>query len=217
MGLCSFAIFSLIFQTDIFKVKNIEINGNQWLSEEELLKIANMALNSNIIALRSWEVEKKLEEIPQVKEAKVRKVFPYLLEIEITERQPEALIEVGNRVFCVDEEGVEIPASSTDLVKVRLPKNQRSLLVESLSLIKIWKKEFELPLSTIVVENDKLFILQLQNGIVIKCEGVNNLNKKAAILKPYLRDIAVKSLEVGGFDLRAGDDLVIIPSGEDVF
>jgi len=207
----------LIFQTGIFKVKKIEISGNQLLLKEELLEIANVALNSNIIALRSWEIEKKLEALPQVKEAKVRKVFPYLLEIEIKERQPEALVEVGGQTFCVDEEGVEIPALSTNLVKIRLPKSQKSLLVESLSLIKMWKEEFELPLSTIIVENDKLFILQLQNGIFIKCEGVNNLRKKAAILKPYLRDIAVKSLEVGGFDLRVGDDLVIIPSGEDVF
>jgi len=207
----------LIFQTGIFKVKKIEISGNQLLLKEELLEIANVALNNNIIALRSWEIEKKLEALPQVKEAKVRKVFPYLLEIEIKERQPEALVEVGGQTFCVDEEGVEIPALSTNLVKIRLPKSQKSLLVESLSLIKMWKEEFELPLSTIIVENDKLFILQLQNGIFIKCEGVNNLRKKAAILKPYLRDIAVKSLEVGGFDLRVGDDLVIIPSGEDVF
>ncbi len=207
----------MIFQTGIFKVKKIEISGNQLLLKEELLEIANVALNSNIIALRSWEIEKKLEALPQVKEAKVRKVFPYLLEIEIKERQPEALVEVGGQTFCVDEEGVEIPALSTNLVKIRLPKSQKSLLVESLSLIKMWKEEFGLPLSTIIVENDKLFILQLQNGIFIKCEGVNNLRKKAAILKPYLRDIAVKSLEVGGFDLRVGDDLVIIPSGEDVF
>ena len=207
----------MIFQTGIFKVKKIEISGNQLLLKEELLEIANVALNSNIIDLRSWEIEKKLEALPQVKEAKVRKVFPYLLEIEIKERQPEALVEVGGQTFCVDEEGVEIPALSTNLVKIRLPKSQKSLLVESLSLIKMWKEEFELPLSTIIVENDKLFILQLQNGIFIKCEGVNNLRKKAAILKPYLRDIAVKSLEVGGFDLRVGDDLVIIPSGEDVF
>jgi len=207
----------LIFQTGIFKVKKIEISGNQLLLKEELLEIANVALNNNIIALRSWEIEKKLEALPQVKEAKVRKVFPYLLEIEIKERQPEALVEVGGQTFCVDEEGVEIPALSTNLVKIRLPKSQKSLLVESLSLIKMWKEEFGLPLSTIIVENDKLFILQLQNGIFIKCEGVNNLRKKAAILKPYLRDIAVKSLEVGGFDLRVGDDLVIIPSGEDVF
>jgi len=207
----------LIFQTGIFKVKKIEISGNQLLLKEELLEIANVALNNNIIALRSWEIEKKLEALPQVKEAKVRKVFPYLLEIEIKERQPEALVEVGGQTFCVDEEGVEIPALSTNLVKIRLPKSQKSLLVESLSLIKMWKEEFELPLSTIIVENDKLFILQLQNGIFIKCEGVNNLRKKAAILKPYLRDITVKSLEVGGFDLRVGDDLVIIPSGEDVF
>lgn len=207
----------MIFQTGIFKVKKIEISGNQLLLKEELLEIANVALNNNIIALRSWEIEKKLEALPQVKEAKVRKVFPYLLEIEIKERQPEALVEVGGQTFCVDEEGVEIPALSTNLVKIRLPKSQKSLLVESLSLIKMWKEEFELPLSTIIVENDKLFILQLQNGIFIKCEGVNNLRKKAAILKPYLRDIAVKSLEVGGFDLRVGDDLVIIPSGEDVF
>mgnify|MGYP001394857674 FL=1 len=211
-------MFSLVFQTGIFKVKRIEISGNQQLQEEELLNIVGVPLGSNILALRSWEVEKRLEELPQIKEAKVRKVFPYLLQIEIKERQPEAWVEIGGRAFCVDEEGVEIPASSsTDLVKIRLSGNQKNLLLESLNLIKSWKKEFELPLSAVVVENDRLFILQLQNGIFIKCEGVNNLKKKSAILKPYLRDISVKYLDVGGFDLRAGDDLVIVPSEEGAF
>ena len=98
-----------------------------------------------------------------------------------------------------------------------MPENRKSLLLESLDLIKVWKKEFELPLSAVTVENDRLFILQLQSGIFIRCEGVNNLKKKSAILKPYLRDIAVKYLDVGGFDLRVGDDLVIVPSEEDAF
>lgn len=211
-------MFSLVFQTGIFKVKRIEISGNHELQEEELLNIVGVPLGSNIFALRSWEVEKRLEELPQIKEAKVRKVFPYLLQIEIKERQPEAWVEIGDRAFCVDEEGVEIPASSSaELVKIRLSENRKSLLLESLDLIKSWKKEFGLPLSAVVVENDRLFILQLQNGIFIKCEGVNNLKKKSAILKPYLRDISVKYLDVGGFDLRVGDDLIIVPSEEGAF
>ena len=92
-------MFSLIFQTGIFKVKRIEISGNQWLQEEELLKVVNIPLGSNIFALRPWEIEKRLEELPQVKEARVRKSFPYLVQIEIKERQPEAWVEVGDKVF----------------------------------------------------------------------------------------------------------------------
>jgi len=212
----SFALFSLVFRTGLFKVKAVEISGNQRLPEEELLDMADIPLGGNIFALRSWEIEKRLEGLPEVKEAKVSKVFPYLVRIEIEERQPEAWIEIGDRVFCVDEEGVEIPASSSDLVRVYLPENQKSLLLEALSLIKEWKREFEIPLSAIVVESDKLFILELQNGIFIKCEGVNNLKKKSAILKPYLRDVSVRYLEVGGFDIRVGDDLIIVPAREDL-
>ncbi len=33
-------------------------------------------------------------------------------------------------------------------------------------------------------------------------KGLSIWKKKSAILKPYLRDIAVKYLDVGGFDLR---------------
>ena len=46
------------------------------------------------------------------------------------------------------------------------------------------EREFEIPLSAIVVESDKLFILELQNGIFIKCEGVNNLKKSRLFLSP---------------------------------
>lgn len=157
-------------------------------------------------------MKRRLEQIPQVKEARVEKIFPHTVRITITERRPEILVEGKGAPFCLDREGVKVPCSllpQSHLVRVLLRSQEGGVLSEVLDLVAVWQKEFDLPLASVEARSERLFILKLQNGIVIKCEGATNLQRKAALLRSYLRDVRVKSLGVQGFDLRPGEDMVI--------
>lgn len=217
LGFLSFFIFSFFLRSDFFTIKQVEIVGNSYLTKELLLEQGGVADYRNLFAVKSWEIEKKLKQIPQVKEAKVEKIFPGSLQILIEERRPFALVEVGGYTFWVDSEGVALPVEiepEEGLVKIWMNQNEGRLLQEALQLAKIWYQRLRFPLLGIKVEDEKLFILQLQNGIFIKCQNSKNLEEKLPVLAPLLEDTIVRSLQVGGFDLRAEKEIFIIPSEE---
>lgn len=169
---------------------------------------------ANMFAVRSWEIERRIKRIPQIREVRVEKVFPHVLRVAVEERKPEVLVEGKDKPFCIDREGVKVPCSlvpQEELVRVVLRIPEGGLLSEALDIIETWQRGFDIPLREIEAMNERLFILRLRNGIVIKCEGVVNLQKKSTLLRPYLRDVRIKSLKVGGFDLRPGEDMVIAP------
>lgn len=211
----SFGIFVLLFRGPLFRVTTIEIAGCQVLRPERIREVLGIREGTvTMFAVRGWELKRRLERIPQVKEARVEKVFPHTLRVVIVERKPEILVEGKGEPFCLDREGVKVPCSlapGSHLIRVVLRSQEGGVLSEVLELVAAWQKEFDLPLVGIEALSERLFILQLQNGIVIKCEGASNLRKKAALLKSYLRDVRIKSLKVRGFDLRPGEDMVIAP------
>ncbi|MBC7217074.1 MAG: FtsQ-type POTRA domain-containing protein [Candidatus Caldatribacterium sp.] len=220
MGLVSLGIFTLFFRSSLFLVATIEVTGCQLLRQDYIREVIGVEEGKmNMFALRSWEIERRLERIPQIKEARVEKIFPHTLRVTITERRPEVLVEGKGEPFCIDREGVKVPCSLVpegSLIRALLRSQEEGLLSEVLGLVTAWQEEFDLPLAGVEAVSERLFILRLRNGIVIKCEGVANLRRKAVLLRSYLRDVRVKSLKVRGFDLRPGEDIVIAPGeGED--
>lgn len=211
----SFGIFVLLFRSPLFRVTAIEITGCQLLRPERIREVLGIQEGTvTMFAVRGWELEHRLERIPQIKEARVEKIFPHTLRVVIVERKPEILVEGRGEPFCLDQEGVKVPCSlapGSRLIRVVLHSQEGGVLSEVLDLVAVWQKEFDFPLAEVEALNERLFILRLQNGIVIKCEGASNLRKKTALLKSYLRDVRIKSLKVRGFDLRPGEDMVIAP------
>lgn len=196
-------------------MRTVEIVGCRLLQEENLRKILGIEEGkTNMFAVRTWEVERRLQQVPQVKQVRVEKVFPHTLRIIVEERMPEILVEGRGAPFCLDREGVRVSCSlvpESALVRVVLRGQGGGLLSEALDIVDAWQKEFDILLQEVEAVNERLFILRLRNGIVIKCEGASNLRRKSVLLRSYLRDVRVKSLRVGGFDLRPGEDMVIAP------
>jgi len=74
----------------------------------------------NILILDMAKVRKRLEALPWVKEARLRKVFPASVEIGLTPRQPAALLQRG-AIYLVDRDGVELePAGGSAREKLPL-------------------------------------------------------------------------------------------------
>lgn len=217
MGFVSFGIFGIIFRSTIFEVTTLEIEGNQEVLKERLVSHLEKLKGKNIFGIRSWELEEALKRLPEIKRVRVEKVFPHTLRITIEEREPEIALEGKTGLVCLDEEGVEVPCrggSSSSVVMVkglgRYTPEYENLLREVLALVTTWRSIFDYPLETVEVAGERLFILRLRNGIVIKCGGALNLKNKAGLLRPYLREVSIRSIRVFGFDLRAGEDIVIM-------
>ncbi|MGC8778492.1 MAG: cell division protein FtsQ/DivIB [Candidatus Caldatribacteriaceae bacterium] len=200
----------------------LEVEGNRNFVGNRLARYLEGLKGRNIFGVRSWELQQVLKSVPGVKRVEVEKVLPHTLRIKIEERQPEVALERGAGLTCLDGDGVEVPCegeSRIQVVKVRgleeygYSPEYETLLKEVLALVATWRNFFDYPLEGIEVAGERLFILRLRNGIVIRCGGALNLKNKAVLLRPYLREVNIRSIKVFGFDLQAGEDIVIMTGG----
>ena len=219
LGFLSWSIFSILMRTDLLKVSTIEITGINRLDEELVVAMGGVNPGVNIFSIRPWEIERRIERIPEVRKARVKKIFPRSVTIHIEERTPYALLVIADTGYCVDIDGVEIPClpeEREELPRLWMDSYDTRWLLDGLEQMRLWKPDFTTPLLGIRVEDDRLFILKLQNDIFIRSEGPQNLREKSDLLRPLLREVQVKALQVGGFDLRMQRDIVLIRSEGEV-
>lgn len=97
--LCYFLFFS-----NVFRIKNIEISGNQ---KTETQTIENLIeKNKNIFLFNSEKTEENiLNNVFQISQVNINKKLPSALKIEIKEREPTAIV-CQNECFYIDNQAI---------------------------------------------------------------------------------------------------------------
>ena len=109
--------FLLTWET--LDVRSAEVVCSDPAVREIVRPLASRAAAGNILLLDASRVKAGLEACPWVKEARVRKVFPSSLAVDITPRRPAAILDAG-RGFLLDRDNALIePARPGD--QERLP------------------------------------------------------------------------------------------------
>jgi len=84
--------------------QNIEIVGLRRLTPELILQQAGLGPNTNLLSLRPVQVERTLMSHPWIARAELTRKWPSRLRLRIKEREPVALIQMGE-LFYVDRQG----------------------------------------------------------------------------------------------------------------
>ncbi len=92
---------------DTFVVKNIEINKTQFISRENILNIARIHNGVNIFNVDLSESAHRLELLPRIKRAEIKRLLPYTISINITERREVAQVKLPfrSKYYLIDNEG----------------------------------------------------------------------------------------------------------------
>jgi len=95
-GIALFIIFSTFisqnkFTTNKFGIKEIKIENNEILDDQELIKIFSFLYNKNIIFLSSYELKKNIDQNSFIEKIEIKKIFPNKLVIKIFEKKPIAI------------------------------------------------------------------------------------------------------------------------------
>jgi cell division septal protein FtsQ len=104
-SLFKFTIF--LMSWEYLTIKTVTINSPQPRVQEEIRSLLQGKRMGNILLLNIGQLQRFLEAHRWVKEARVRKVFPSGLKIDIREREPKALLKKYSFVL-IDGEGVEL-------------------------------------------------------------------------------------------------------------
>jgi cell division protein FtsQ len=95
-----------VLGSSFFDVQDVEVEGAVYADDEALAEIVEDLRGSPVLRIDTDEVERQVEEIPWVRDARVTTDFPHGVKIEIRERQPVvAFAGDDGRFRVIDDEG----------------------------------------------------------------------------------------------------------------
>lgn len=105
--LCLLAVYSL-FQSPLFEVQEVEVEGARQLTEEQVALVTGIRAGENLFALDLAAARRRLEALPVVERAEVRRAFPGRVVVSIRERMPVAYLSTDAGFWALDGEGVAL-------------------------------------------------------------------------------------------------------------
>lgn len=120
--------FNYFYNSNYFKIKSINVSGNNYYSFEEIKKEADVALGLNIFEIDKKSIEDMLvKSLVRLKSASLKKIFPDRIEIQVGEREPFVKVVYGVNYYILDNEGIVLGTigenDQVDYEKLILVKN----------------------------------------------------------------------------------------------
>ena len=107
VGYLIFAGWNFLISTPRFQIQNIYFQGNNILSDTQILEWLGPVKGENLIAIDLVDLSQRLSENPWIQSASIRRNFPQGLEFKLTERVPYARIK-KDQIYLVDSFGVTL-------------------------------------------------------------------------------------------------------------
>ena len=164
-----------------FRVREVEVEGGRKMTKETLHSLTVMEGMPNLFSVNLKKVVKRLESHPWIDQVRVKKVFPNKILIQVEERKPMAIIQLGE-LYYIDTHGeIFSPVGDKDdynypyltgLTRQFLekePVEAKHLIMKALELLKIVEQEKVPPLKELSeIHMEKTFGIQC----FTKAEGV---------------------------------------------
>lgn len=101
---CLFAGY-FFARSDFFTIAEIEISGADHIDGARLVELSGFAVGNSLFSVTPRHAEEWLRVEPRVKSAVVKRRWPDTVYIEVTERQPVAMLNAGLVMIEIDVEG----------------------------------------------------------------------------------------------------------------
>ena len=200
-------IGAYLFASPTFKIQTITVTGNSQLTREKVLELADVKTGDNILLKFSKVLEVRLKQSGAIEEAKINKLYPSRIEIEITEKTKKFQIkteqenyiyidEQGYIIGCAKEKlelptiiGMEIKENEVESTK-RLDEKDLGKMENILQIYEECKKiEIDTKITQIQVDDE--YILSLENdGLTINLGDATNLKNRMDYVKALLKQEA---------------------------
>src|SRR5215218_2388934 len=188
----------------------VTIAGVAQLTEAEILGAAGISAKGSLAFLDATDVRDRLERVPLIKTASVRKLYPNELVITLTEREPYALWQRNGEVFVIAQDGTVIDIMQ-DARFANLPlvvgedANRRT--GDYLALL-----EAAGPLRARVVAgtlvSGRRWTLKIDNGVDVRLPETGAADAVARLAK-LDREQKILDKDVIAIDLRISDRVVV--------
>lgn len=204
-----YLIPSRFLPMDLFRIKEIKIQGNSKNLSSELTELASSLYNNNIWEIDLKEIQNFLAKDVRIKKTDIEVVSLGKLLINIEERKLKYYAQIGNKVYLVDDEGVifgflrEKDELDTYFIKVEKEEDIKDLL----KICRMIDENILKNLVSQIYKRDKNCVeIVLTDGTVIKTDFEVEKEKYKIVENLYYELIKTKKIEY--IDLRFNDFIV---------
>ncbi|MFC5830812.1 cell division protein FtsQ/DivIB [Nonomuraea insulae] len=182
----------LVFFSPVLGVRSIEIVGNLTVPSERIKQQAGVADLHPLATVNLADVESRVMGIRQLATARVDRVWPGTLKIEVVEREPVAAVQAGEKVAIVDGQGVVIELKSAappmlPLLKVDRPTAGDPVMMAALKVIQAVPSEVAGRVKQVHAGTAEGVTLELSDGRTVIWGGPDRPEEKGRILSSLLK------------------------------
>jgi cell division septal protein FtsQ len=224
VAVIGYELYGVVIHTTFLRLDRIEVNALKRLHREDIIALAGVKVGDDMMAMKIKRVGEQLMKNPWVEKVKVRRYFPHTLAIEITEREPVAIVNMGY-LYYLDKKGeVFKPLTEGDRLDYPVltgiseedmwkdPAGARDALKESLNLIAFLSGGQILTLAEISeIHFDKGYgftLFTVRGGVPVKL-GNSGFGEKLARLARIYRGLQAQMQTLEYIDLDYSDKIIV--------
>lgn len=102
-----YCLFFIIFYLFKEPIRHIRIIGNNFVSDREIIEAARLKDYPSIFKYLSFTLEKRIEKLDLIKEAKVRKKWGFIVEITVKENKPLFYNSSNGLIYLSNDKEIE--------------------------------------------------------------------------------------------------------------
>ncbi len=193
-----------------FAIENVKITGQSETSEVDVLAALDIGTYPSLLTLDLDAARARIEKLPWVKEATLKKLFPDTVEISVVERTPYATWQNGEAVSLVDRSG-QVIADDTSERYNDLPHvvgvGAAARAGDYAALIATQPAIAAHARAGILVSGERWTIV-LDNGIELMLPSADPAGALATIAA-FDRDKQLLSREIAAVDLRQSGQMIV--------
>jgi len=192
------------------RIATVSLSGERQVSREDIFAAAGVTQTSSLLFLDVTEARQRLEAIPWIAEATVRKLYPDRLQITVTEREAFALWQFEGKVSVIAADGTVL-ATKVEPRFASLPfVVGRGAAARARDFLALLDRQPSIRDSTraAVLVGERRWNLRLKNGIDVRLPetGVEGALDTLARLD---REKSLLTRDVLAVDLRLSDRVTV--------
>ena len=97
--------YNTLITTQYLSVIAVNVNGSERIPKEEIAALSGIKEGQNILSFETGQAEASIKTNPWIEDAKVERSYPDVIDIEVRERSPVALVKL-DVLYVMDSSGV---------------------------------------------------------------------------------------------------------------
>ena len=199
--------------TPVFSIRSIVIQGNSYVSKEDICQITGVREQQNIFVVTTSDMQQRLLHDLRIEQASVRRVLPSTIEIQVTERIPLATVACQYGFLDIEQNGIVLDAfkklktpTLPAITGVTVPdiyigdRVEQEEVQNVLVFLAALDEEGRKQLSEINIASSGHLLAYTTGGIQIRLGDFSRMKEKAAHTQEFLKELKTMKYPVEYID-----------------